>query len=136
MRSKKINEFTYEVKTSRRDRFGKARVYVWGAPEPEMTLPAPKERGVDPANDKAYDRYNRAVVRIEKSHLVAAMELGLIPNVEKIRHSLKAGCSCTCSPGFIIESWGNVDYHLTVKQVENVTQLMVKAPVTLGAIKG
>lgn len=106
--------FTYEVTTSPRDRFGKARVYVWDAPEPEITLPAPKERGVDPENDKAYDKFNRAVVRIQKAHLVAAMEQGLIPNVEGIRFSKKAGCSCTCSPGFIIESVGSVDYHLKV----------------------
>lgn len=108
-------EFTYEVKTSPRERFGKARVFVWGAPEPEMELPAPTMRGEDVEVDKAYDRYNRAQVRIWKAHLVAAMEQGVVPNVEGIRFSKKAGCSCPCSPGFIVDKFGSVDYHITVK---------------------
>lgn len=116
-----MNEFTYEVQTVKRDRPGKARVYVWDAPEPAIELPAPKERGVDPENDKAYDRFNKAQVRIWKAHLVAAMEAGLVPGGERVtaRFSRKAGCSCTCSPGFILDgAWGFVDYHITVKMVE------------------
>lgn len=111
-------EFTYEVKTSPRDKFDKSRIFVWGAPEPEITLPEPKFRGDDPENDKAYDRYNRAQVRIWKSHLVAAMEQGLVPKADDIRFSKKAGCSCPCSPGFIIDAWGLVDYYVIVKAVE------------------
>ena len=48
-------------------------------------------------------------------HLVAAMEQGVVPNVEGIRFSKKAGCSCPCSPGFIVDKFGSVDYHITVK---------------------
>lgn len=121
-----MNEFTYEVKTVKRDRIGKARVFVWNAPEPELELPEPKERGVDPENDKAYDRFNRAVTRIWKSHLVAAMEAGLMPGGERVkpRFSKKAGCSCPCSPGFILDgTWGFVDYHVTVRTVEKVEKI-------------
>jgi len=118
-----MNEFTYEVKTVKRDRIGKARVFVWGAPEPELELPKPKERGVDPENDKAYDRFNRAQVRIWKAHLVAAMEEGLMPGGERVKpiFSRKAGCSCPCSPGFILNgTWGFVDYHVTVRTVKKI----------------
>lgn len=111
-------EFTYEVSKTRRERLGKARIFVWNAPEPDMTLPAPKERGVDPENDKAYDKYNKAVIRIQKAHLVAAMEQGLIPETEELRFSRKAGCSCPCSPGFIANIREGYDYHLTVKVVQ------------------
>lgn len=131
-------EFTYEVKAISRDRAGKARVFVWGAPEPDdSNLPAPKERGVDPENDKAYDKHNRAVVRIQKAHLVAAMELGLLPSTEELRFSRKAGCSCPCSPGFIANIREGYDYHITVKTVE-VTEEAPKKLVSkkLAAIKG
>lgn len=133
-------EFTYEVTTSPREKFGKSRVFVWGAPEPEMILPAPKERGVDPENDKAYDRYNRSLVRIQKAHLIAAMEAGLIPGDERMtaRFSRKAGCSCSCSPGFILEdAWGLVDYHLTITTVEATTEAPSElVSKKLAAIKG
>jgi hypothetical protein len=134
-----MKEFTYEVKTVKRDRPGKARVFIWGAPEPEITLPAPKERGVDVENDKIYDRYNRAWVRIRKAHLVAVMEAGLIPGGENVkpRFSKKAGCSCPCSPGFILEgTYGFEDYHVTMAWRESETEPVEVVTGRHRAIKG
>lgn len=129
-------EFTYEVTATPRDKAGKSRVYVWDAPDPDIALPAPTIRGEVPEVDKAYGRYNRAVVRIQKAHLVAAMEQGLLPDIQGIRHSVKAGCSCTCSPGFIIDTHTGFDYHLKITVIEEAEALKVKALVTPGAIKG
>jgi hypothetical protein len=115
-------QFTIKVTTSPRERHGKARVYVWNAPEPKIELPAPTVRGVDLEVDKAYDRYNRSLVRIMKSWAVEAQEQGLIPE-GTLKFSNKAGCSCLCSPGFILsDTWSDVDYHVTLTEATPVEE--------------
>jgi hypothetical protein len=118
-----MSKFTYEVKTVKRDRPGKARVFVWNTADPDIELPEPTIRGEFPEVDKAYDRFNRAKVRIMKAHLAAAMEADLLPSGDRVkpRFSKKAGCSCPCSPGFILDgTFGFVDYHVTVHEVKKV----------------
>lgn len=105
--------FTYEVTTRPRERYGKARVFIWGAKEPNIELPAPKMKGEDPENDKAYRDFNKKFVANMRICLEAAQAAGDIPN-EKLRFSAKAGCSCPCSPGFILDKHSSVDYFVTV----------------------
>jgi hypothetical protein len=105
--------FTYDVTTRPRDRFGKARVYVFGAEEPNIELPAPKFKGEDPENDKAYRDFNRKFAANMKAYAILAQENGEVPNA-KLRFSAKAGCSCPCSPGFILDKHSSVDYYITV----------------------
>lgn len=73
----------------------------------QETLPSPKDRGEDPANDKAYDEYNRAYLKAARVEVRAVLDAlvagGLLREVPKFSFSRKAGCSCPCSPGFIID---------------------------------
>jgi len=52
---------------------------------------------------KAWRR--RAIVNVRAKLVpILAEHLGVEPELVVIRHSSKAGCSCGCSPGWIIES--------------------------------
>jgi hypothetical protein len=63
-------------------------------------------RGDDPENDKAWRAYNRAelnAMKLKLSRVSAVLELafGKEPGAAW-SFSRKAGCSCPCSPGFIL----------------------------------
>ena len=79
----------------------RARIYVSGQDEPALAEPPMTLRGDYPEIDRAWDKYNREVVK-NKRALVAKADLEMLRDV-KIRFSRKAGCSCSCSPGFIAE---------------------------------
>lgn len=68
--------------------------------------PAPGRRGVDAALDKAWDRYNKQNVRIVRDAIIAVLQdmVGFRGEVtaKDVRYSRKAGCTCNCSPGFIL----------------------------------
>lgn len=71
------------------------------------------QRGKFPKLDKAWDAYNRGVVAEQRKVLIAAIEaLGVNPATLLLKFSRKAGCSCGCSPGFVVD--GHVP-HLSVR---------------------
>lgn len=92
-------------------RQSKGRAYVWGA---KVDLPTPQwgtRRGENPEVDAACDAYNRATIKAERALLnevldyleANADEFGIQGIDHKgIRFNAKAGCSCGCSPGFIL----------------------------------
>ena len=116
-----------------RDYMKNTRVYVFGLEKfddlyaLEKALPAPKMKGEDKENDKAYATYNRkyagAVRVVGLKGLGAAFghvtrRLQLEDVVAKF--SSKAGCSCPCSPGLVLDRRlrthnGPVDIYVTVK---------------------
>jgi len=116
----------------------KSRVHIWGVdalPEvfiESVTLPASKERGVDPENDKAYDRYNRLYGRAYKTlgELIIG-SLALNPQAAfaddlKLRFSRVAGCSCGCSPGLVAShtlryDGRPVDVYVTLHETQEPT---------------
>lgn len=68
--------------------------------------PAITRRGDDAESDKAWDRYNKQNVRIVRDAIVAVLQemVGYRYTVtgKDVRYSRKAGCTCNCSPGFIL----------------------------------
>jgi hypothetical protein len=100
---------------SNRQYNAKTRIHVWGIDNlPDLvvenvTLPEPKEIGEDPANDRAYARYNRLYGRkscevarhvLEKIALSSPQLTEQLPDL-KLRFSRVAGCGCGCSPGIV-----------------------------------
>lgn len=97
----------------------KARVYVHGPGDgahasevlaPFAALVGAKsvytKRGEHPALDKAWDALNGWIVEQKEQALYAAMSQLVEPVEELIegsKFSRKAGCSCGCSPGFVVE---------------------------------
>lgn len=69
-----------------------------GLARPEYTA-----RGEDEASDKAWDKYNRAEIKIMRRKALAWLAANGYEGV-KVNFSRHAGCSgCPCSPGFIVE---------------------------------
>lgn len=98
---------------SRRETSRSTRVY---GPSVELDIPTPEytARGEDPANDKAWDAYNRAEVKAMKADIEAAAKeliFRYTPDqsfaainaalTEGLKFSKRAGCSCGCSAGFV-----------------------------------
>ena len=100
-------EVTYRRKeNTRRDWNAKTRVYIW--PEGETILENFANRRSRPINEY------RSVLR------QAFAQEGIDASKLEYRWSQKAGCSCGCSPGFIIDGWSEKlshnDVHVTVKE--------------------
>jgi hypothetical protein len=74
----------------------------------QKALPAPKMKGEDPANDKAYADWNRAYVKAARAELYAILDAlvaaGHLVERPKTTFSRTAGCSCPCSPGFKLDT--------------------------------
>lgn len=74
----------------------------------EAALPLPKERGEDPENDRAYDGFNRRYIKAARAELKAVLaalaEAGMVDAGATASFSRHAGCSCPCSPGFILSA--------------------------------
>lgn len=67
------------------------------------------EKGEYPTLDKAWKKYNRMEVKSMTGVLEAACKaLGL--TIESVKFSRFAGCSCPCSPGFIVKFQGIPGY--------------------------
>lgn len=62
------------------------------------------QRGEYPEVDKAWDRYNRALV---KGWGNVMREVADLTGVDTFRYSRYAGCTCPCSSGFIAKSGRN-----------------------------
>ena len=111
----------------------KARVFVWGAKivyeaatEPiqqeindladSLGLTHPHTSiGMYPDLDKLWKALNREIVKGKRLILdVILWHLGLQQNA---RWSVKAGCSCPCSPGFILGSLRGTD--IFIERVED-----------------
>lgn len=118
-----MEEFiTYEYEVTTREsmeRPGKPRVYISGdMAVPSIDIPDFPGYGDEEAL-KAYDAavklHNRGQAAIWKEHVLRLQEEGRVP-AGKIRFSMRAGCSCSCSPGFIIDTaeLGLTEYFVTV----------------------
>lgn len=76
---------------SSRRRAKKARIYIW--PKGESIMENLQNR-----RDRPHTAYRKEVLP------TVFQKLGLDP-ATKVRWSQYAGCSCPCSPGFIVESY-------------------------------
>lgn len=97
----------------------RTRVHVYGEDKPAIAEPLMSFRGENPEIDRAWDKYNREVIK-NKRALVAKADLEMLRDV-KLRFSRKAGCSCSCSPGFIAE-------HHVYLDGRRVDSIWVEAP--------
>lgn len=88
-------------KDNARDYYHRPRIYIW--PEGETVM----ENFTKGRHTRPYTQYKKEVLP------QLFRKLGL--NGIKVSWSQKAGCSCPCSPGFIVKE-GNVpwDIHVTV----------------------
>ena len=110
---------TYEVLTGSYGRRDRHIVFVGGQADPDIERPPYDGTGYTEAfgsrhpaggigpvhpgwaeHDKAWRRYNRA--EIANMRAVAAAALGVAPSA--LRFSRRAGCTCPCSPGFLMDS--------------------------------
>jgi len=110
-----IGEFTVTVHTKVWDeKATRTRLYVSGeqdvdfsaAYEADYADGGPKPRGERPEVDKLYDQLNRQVVRNKKALLAEAKQQEPIAELlgeAKMTFSRKAGCSCGCSAGYILD---------------------------------
>lgn len=83
----------------RRD--AKARIYVH--PEGENIL-----QNLENRHQRPYTLYRKHVI----PHVLRAMGL---PSSTKARWSQRAGCSCPCSPGFIVDDMLGTDVFVTIR---------------------
>lgn len=122
---------------TRKEYNAKSRVYVWNIENnseelrnSEAGLPAPKLKGEDVENDRAYAKHNRLYAKLVKEaaikYVTMLVEDRMIEfpyaNVEDVKFAFSrtAGCSCPCSPGVKldcmlreIESLQKIDIHIT-----------------------
>lgn len=85
---------------SHAERRSKDRLYVW--PEDETVF-----------ENLFAGRHNRPVTEYRKALPEIFEKLG-IPADTKASWSQYAGCSCPCSPGFVLDRYTHTDYHVTV----------------------
>lgn len=113
------HEFRISVRRERewRERNKKPRAFVWGpgddfdadaavGPAAERVA-APTiytNRGTFPTVDKAWDAFNATIVAAKRAALFAGLR-EIVEGAEEVKakYSRKAGCSCGCSPGFVLE---------------------------------
>lgn len=86
--------------------------HPFAAPEYIGAADIHTKRGAFPAVDKAWDKHNREIVRRKSIVFREGLKAVLKEkhNDVKFRFSRTAGCSCGCSPGFIVEG---VDARIT-----------------------
>lgn len=66
-----------------------------------MERPAYSVFGEDPQNDAAWKAYNRLEIKLMREKIQAELDKAGIEG--KFSFSRKAGCSCGCSAGFILD---------------------------------
>lgn len=89
-----------EVKNNRTYNTPKSRIFVW--PKGESVIQNLENRHCRP-----YTTYKKEVI----PEILKKLEL---PEGTKVKWSQYAGCTCPCSPGFIIEGHYGQDIHATV----------------------
>jgi len=74
-------------------------------------------KGDNPALDKAWRKYNKAELEMQRIIIDRAVEAGIldVSLIDKFSWSRKAGCSCGCSPGWKTRDYGKQSIWLTVK---------------------
>jgi len=88
-------------RVTERNEWGRSRVYVW--PEGESLIENLMNR-----RQRPYNVYKKEVLP------KLFEQLGL-PSTVRARWSRYAGCTCPCSPGFILEGVRNRQFHVTVE---------------------
>ena len=116
--------FTVKIKRTRKVQT-KGRAYVWGSDVVAEAAMAPIQKDIDklaaelglihphtqigmyPDMDKLWKALNKEIVKGQRLVLdVVLWDLGL---QQTARWSIRAGCSCPCSPGFILGNLRGMD---------------------------
>ncbi len=110
----------------------KARAHIWGPgddrnPSVEFQaladhIGAPSvytKKGEWPPLDKAFNKMNREIVEAKRKLLDKALKALDISIEKKPSFSRKAGCSCGCSPGFILDTYRHDLYVSEIKEEDN-----------------
>lgn len=94
---------------------GRIRVFVSGEGTPDLPVPTPSIKGDNKQLDLEWKRYNREEVRLQRELIEEALAADpeLAARLGKLVFSRKAGCSCSCSPGFIAEGYGIEDLFIS-----------------------
>jgi len=79
----------------------RARIYVW--PQGESIM------------DNLMNRRQRPYTTYKKEVIPAVLEKMGLPSNTKVRWSQYAGCSCPCSPGFVVDGYIGHDVHVDVE---------------------
>lgn len=95
---------------TRDSRVSKTRLYTTSPSEEAISKEAGVKRdslqftrrGDNPAMDEAWDKWNRATVRLMKKEALRTLAEVGHPEA-KVSFSRKAGCGCGCSPGFVVD---------------------------------
>lgn len=84
---------------------------------PNMTQPEITQKGENLENDKAWRKYNKAEVAIQKRIIDVAVADGLLDQTiaQGLKFSRTAGCSCGCSAGWISRDYGRRSIWLTAR---------------------
>lgn len=89
-------------------RYRKTRIHVWGSEVTDMERPPYSIKGQNAENDELWKKYNRLEIKAQRDVISVALDdIALavrIPEDFKFTFSRNAGCSCPCSPGFIVNS--------------------------------
>ena len=97
-----------EVKVRRSERPQKTRIYIFEKGEGIL-------ENLMKRHGRPYDAYKKEVIPLVKEWLkqnkpdVTDLEAG-----RRISWNQKAGCSCGCSPGFIVDFFGCKDIYVTI----------------------
>jgi hypothetical protein len=111
------DKYTYEdILETRKDRSKKARIYIWPVNE---TL-----------CDNLINRHCRPVAMYRKDILPTV--LGLIGGTSA-HWDQKAGCSCGCSPGFVVDDVYGLEVHVQVSEMPDDAGPATKAGGPQGA---
>ena len=89
-----------EFNSSWRDYSKQTRIFVW--PEGESIM------------DNLANRRQRPHTTYKKEVIPAVLKAMDLPADTKVRWSQYAGCSCPCSPGFIITGHSRHDVHVNI----------------------
>lgn len=91
------------------------RLYVHGERTPAYDHPPYGPKGEDEQVDKAWKAYNRAELKVMRRYAQEALELLKADPEVKLAYSRYAGCSCPCSPGFLLKGARGVVLYVEVK---------------------
>jgi len=84
--------------------YKKSRIYIFIDGENVM-------ENLQNRRDRPYEFYKKEILSLPEVQALFPIETKDI----KFKWSQKAGCSCGCSPGFMVEGWTGSEYFITVK---------------------
>jgi hypothetical protein len=102
MQAAKIDIRNRESYNNWRDYSKQTRIYCW--PKGENLM------------DNLMNRRSRPFAQYKKEVIPAVLEKMGLPTDTKVRWSQYAGCSCPCSPGFIVDGDSRRDVHVDVEE--------------------